>query len=146
MSNARIQFSTASEEKWLQVNPVLREGELVIARKANGKRKLVLGKAGGSAYSDSEVVWDEELAASFATRAENAAAAAENQSTSCLLYTSPAGAASNANTAASNAAGSASSAAVSESNAKKYMEKAKEIASFYISVTDDGDGNVNMKF
>ena len=47
MSNARIQFSTASEEKWLQVNPVLREGELVIARKANGKRKLVVGKPGG---------------------------------------------------------------------------------------------------
>lgn len=140
MSNARIQFSTASEEKWLQVNPVLREGELVIARKANGKRKLVLGKAGGSSYADSEVVWDEELAASYSTRAENAAAAAETQSTSA------AGAASNANTAASNAAGSASSAAVSESNAKKYMEKAQEIASFYLSVTDDGDGNVNMKF
>lgn len=60
MSNARIQFSTASEEKWLQVNPVLREGELVIARKANGKRKLVVGKPGGSSYANSEVVWDAE--------------------------------------------------------------------------------------
>ena len=62
MSNARIQFSTASEEKWLQVNPVLREGELVIARKANGKRKLVVGKPGGSSYANSEVVWDAEQA------------------------------------------------------------------------------------
>lgn len=65
MSNARIQFSTASEEKWLQVNPVLREGELVIARKANGKRKLVVGKPGGSSYANSEVVWDAEQAESY---------------------------------------------------------------------------------
>lgn len=67
MSNARIQFSTASEEKWLQVNPVLREGELVIARKANGKRKLVVGKAGGSSYANSEVVWDDEQAETYMT-------------------------------------------------------------------------------
>lgn len=65
MSNARIQFSTASEEKWLQVNPVLREGELVIARKANGKRKLVVGKSGGSSYANSEVVWDSEQAETY---------------------------------------------------------------------------------
>lgn len=67
MSNARIQFSTASEEKWLQVNPVLREGELVIARKANGKRKLVVGKPGGSSYANSEVVWDAEQAETYMT-------------------------------------------------------------------------------
>lgn len=65
MSNARIQFSTASEEKWLQVNPVLREGELVIARKANGKRKLVVGKPGGSSYANSEMVWDAEQAETY---------------------------------------------------------------------------------
>nr|DAM97576.1 MAG TPA: collagen triple helix repeat protein [Caudoviricetes sp.] len=65
MSNARIQFSTASEEKWLQVNPVLREGELVIARKANGKRKLVVGNPGGSSYANSEVVWDAEQAETY---------------------------------------------------------------------------------
>ena len=65
MSNARIQFSTASEEKWLQVNPVLREGELVIARKANGKFKLVVGKYGGSSYANSEVVWDAEQAETY---------------------------------------------------------------------------------
>lgn len=65
MSNARIQFSTASEEKWLQENPVLREGELVIARKANGKRKLVVGKPGGSSYANSEVVWDAEQAETY---------------------------------------------------------------------------------
>lgn len=67
MSNARIQFSTASEEKWLQVNPMLREGELVIARKANGKRKLVVGKPGGSSYANSEVVWDAEQAETYMT-------------------------------------------------------------------------------
>lgn len=67
MSNARIQFSTASEEKWLQVNPVLREGELVIARKANGKRQLVVGKPGGSSYANSEVVWDAEQAETYMT-------------------------------------------------------------------------------
>lgn len=67
MSNARIQFSTASEEKWLQVNPVLREGELVIVRKANGKRKLVVGEAGGSSYANSEVVWDAEQAETYMT-------------------------------------------------------------------------------
>lgn len=67
MSNARIQFSTASEEKWLQVNPMLREGELVIARKANGKRKLVVGNAGGSSYANSEVVWDAEQAETYMT-------------------------------------------------------------------------------
>ena len=65
MSNARIQFSTASEEKWLQVNPVLREVELDIARKANLKRKLVVGKPGGSSYANSEVVWDAEQAETY---------------------------------------------------------------------------------
>lgn len=49
----------------MQVNPVLREGELVIARKANGKRKLVVGKPGGSSYANSEVVWDAEQAETY---------------------------------------------------------------------------------
>lgn len=47
------------------MNPVLREGELVIARKANGKRKLVVGKPGGSSYANSEVVWDAEQAETY---------------------------------------------------------------------------------
>lgn len=140
MSNARIQFSTASEEKWQQVNPTLREGELVIVKKANGKRKLVVGNAGGSAYSDSEVVWDAEEAAGYATQASSGAASATSQATSAATS------ASTASTAATNAAGSASSAATSAARAKTYMEQAKAIAGFSLTVTDDGDGNVYMTF
>lgn len=47
-SNTRIQFSTADEETWKSVNPMLREGELVIAKshQANIDYMLVLrGKA-----------------------------------------------------------------------------------------------------
>lgn len=140
MSNARIQFSLASEEVWNACNPLLKEGEIVTVLKANKKVKLVQGKVGGSTYSESTVIWDEDVATSYVTMVEDAVAAAEKQSTSA------ASAANNANTAAKNAAESASSAASSESNAKKYMEQAKKIANFNIAVTDDGAGNVNMKF
>lgn len=140
MSNARIQFSTASEEKWQQVNPTLREGELVIVKKANGKHKLVVGNAGGSTYSESEVVWDAEEAAEYATQAATGAATATSQATAAATS------ASTASTAATNAAGSASSAATSAASAKTYMEQAKAIADFNLTVTDDGDGNVYMTF
>ncbi len=140
MSNARIQFSTASEEKWQQVNPTLREGELVIAKKASGKRKLVVGNAGGSTYSDSEVVWDAEAAEGYATQAATGAASATSNATAA------AASASSAATASTNAAGSASAAAASAASAKTYMEQAKAIANFNLTVTDDGDGNVYMKF
>ncbi len=140
MSNARIQFSTASEGKWQQVNPTLREGELVIAKKANGKRKLVVGNAGGSTYSASEVVWDAEAAEGYATQAATGAASATSNATAA------AASASSAATASTNAAGSASAAAASAASAKTYMEQAKAIANFNLTVTDDGDGNVYMKF
>ncbi len=140
MSNARIQFSTASEEKWQQVNPTLREGELVIAKKASGKRKLVVGNAGGSTYSASEVVWDAEEAEGYATQAATGAASATSNATAA------AASASSAATASTNAAGSASAAAASAASAKTYMEQAKAIANFNLTVTDDGDGNVYMKF
>ncbi len=140
MSNARIQFSTASEERWQQVNPTLREGELVIAKKASGKRKLVVGNAGGSTYSASEVVWDAEAAEGYATQAATGAASATSNATAA------AASASSAATASTNAAGSASAAAASAASAKTYMEQAKAIANFNLTVTDDGDGNVYMKF
>ncbi len=140
MSNARIQFSTASEEKWQQVNPTLREGELVIVKKANGKRKLVVGNAGGSTYSTSEVVWDAEEAAGYATQAATGAATATSQATAA------AASAGTASAAATNAAVSASSSAASAASAKTYMEQAKAIADFNLTVTDDGDGNVYMTF
>ncbi len=140
MSNARIQFSTASEEKWQQVNPTLREGELVIAKKASGRRKLVVGNAGGSTYSASEVVWDAEAAEGYATQAATGAASATSNATAA------AASASSAATASTNAAGSASAAAASAASAKTYMEQAKAIANFNLTVTDDGDGNVYMNF
>ncbi len=140
MSNARIQFSTASEEKWQQVNPTLREGELIIAKKASGKRKLVVGNAGGSTYSASEVVWDAEAAEGYATQAATGAASATSNATAAVAS------ASSAATASTNAAGSASAAAASAASAKTYMEQAKAIANFNLTVTDDGDGNVYMKF
>ncbi len=140
MSNARIQFSLASEEKWQQVNPTLREGELVIAKKASGKRKLVVGNAGGSTYSASEVVWDAETAEGYATQAATGAASATSNATAA------AASASSAATASTNAAGSASAAAASAASAKTYMEQAKAIANFNLTVTDDGDGNVYMNF
>ncbi len=140
MSNARIQFSTASEEKWTQVNPTLREGELVIVKKASGKRKLVVGNAGGSTYSASEVVWDAELAEGYATQAAAGATSASSQATAA------AASATSAASAATSAAGSASAAATSAASAKTYMEQAKSIADFSLTVTDDGNGNVYMKF
>ncbi|MFR8056955.1 MAG: hypothetical protein ACLU45_01700 [Dialister invisus] len=45
-SNARIQFSIADEETWKSVNPMLREGELVIAKKPSGKYRLYVGAKG----------------------------------------------------------------------------------------------------
>ena len=78
-SNARIQFSTADEETWKSVNPALREGELVIAKKPSGKYRLYVGATGGSKFNDSIVVWDEELADSHE---KNAAISADSAMTS----------------------------------------------------------------
>lgn len=59
-TNARIQFSTDTDTNWSTVDPTLREGEMVFAKKTSGKYKMVLGGAGGTKYSASTTVWDEE--------------------------------------------------------------------------------------
>lgn len=114
-SNARIQFSTADEETWKSVNPMLREGELIIAKKPSGKYRLYVGAKGGSKFKDSTVVWDEELANSHE---KNAAISAAN------AMTSKAAAASSA----SYAAQSMNSAKESASAAEQSMNAAEASA------------------
>lgn len=112
MSNARIQFSLASEDVWLAYNPRLKEGEIVTVLKDNKKVKLVQGKVGGSTYSESTVIWDEDLAETTMNRAEAAAVTATEQATA-------------ANDSASAAADSQSAAATSATNAKVSETAAK---------------------
>lgn len=124
-SNARIQFSTADEETWKSVNPVLREGELVIAKKPSGKYRLYVGAKGGSRFKDSTVVWDEELADSHE---KNAAISADAAMTSKLAAASSASyAAQSMNSAkesASAAEQSMNSAEASADQAAEYMNNA----------------------
>lgn len=112
MSNARIQFSLASEDVWNAYNPQLKEGEIVTVLKGNKKVKLVQGKVGGSTYSESTVIWDEDLAETTMSRAEAAAVTATEQATA-------------ANDSASAAADSQSAAATSAINAKASATAAK---------------------
>ncbi len=119
MSNARIQFSLASEDVWLAYNPFLKEGEIVTSVKANKKVKLIQGKIGGSNYSDSTLIWDQDNAESLASRSETAATTAATKASA---------AASSASAAASSqaaAANSASAAAASASAAKSSETTAK---------------------
>lgn len=124
-SNARIQFSTADEETWKSVNPMLREGELVIAKKPSGKYRLYVGAKGGSKFKDSTVVWDEELADSHE---KNAAISADAAMTSKLAAASSASyAAQSMNSAkesASAAEQSMNSAEASADQAAEYMNNA----------------------
>lgn len=115
MSNARIQFSLASEEVWNAYNPLLKEGEIVTVLKANKKVKLVQGKVGGSTYSESTVIWDEDLAETTMSRAEAAAVTATAQAAA-------------ASGSASKAAASQSAAATSATNAKASETAAKTSA------------------
>lgn len=115
MSNARIQFSLASEEVWNAYNPLLKEGEIVTVLKANKKVKLVQGKLGGSTYSESTVIWDEDEAQAIMSRTEAAAVTATAQATA-------------ASDSASNAAASQSAAAMSATNAKASESAAKNSA------------------
>lgn len=112
MSNARIQFSLASEDVWLAYNPQLKEGEIVTVLKANKKVKLVQGKVGGSTYSESTVIWDEDTAETTMSRAEAAAVTATAQAAA-------------ASGSASKAADSQSAAATSATNAKASENAAK---------------------
>lgn len=115
MSNARIQFSLASEEVWNAYNPLLKEGEIVTVLKANKKVKLVQGKLGGTTYSESTVIWDEDEAQAIMSRTEAAAVTATAQATA-------------ASDSASNAAASQSAAAMSATNAKASESAAKNSA------------------
>lgn len=115
MSNARIQFSLASEDVWNAYNPQLKEGEIVTVLKANKKVKLVQGKVGGSTYSESTVIWDEDTAETTMSRAEAAAVTATAQAAA-------------ASGSASKAAASQAAAATSATNAKASENAAKNSA------------------
>lgn len=119
MSNARIQFSLATEDVWQAYNPFLKEGEIVTSVKANKKVKLVQGKIGGSNYSDSTLIWDQDNAESLTSRSETAATTAATKA-SAAASSASAAAASQAAAAnsASAAAASASAAKSSETTAK----------------------------
>lgn len=119
MSNARIQFSLASEAVWNSYNPQLKEGEIVTVLKANKKVKLVQGKVGGSTYSESTVIWDEDTAETTMSRAEAAAVTATAQANAAS------GSASKAAASQAAAATSATNAAVSADNAKNEANRAK---------------------
>ena len=142
-SNARIQFSAAEEKTWKSINPMLREGELVIAKKPSGKYRLYVGATGGSKFNDSVVVWDEELADSYsksaamsasqATGSKSAAAASASyaaQSMSAAKTSADAAAQSmNAAKASADAAEqSKTSAALSSNKAAENMRKAEDSA------------------
>lgn len=151
MSNARIQFSLATEDVWQAYNPFLKEGEIVTSFKANKKVKLVQGKIGGSNYSDSTVIWDQDNAESLTSRSETAATTAATKastaaSSASAAAASQAAAANSASAAAASAsaakssettakasetagANSASAAASSESNAAASAEAAQSAAS-----------------
>ena len=129
MSNARIQFSLASEDVWNTYNPQLKEGEIVTVLKANKKVKLVQGKVGGSTYSESTVIWDEDTAETTMSRAEAAAVTATAQAAAASGSASKAAASqSAAATSATNAKASENAAANSETNAKASATAAKNSA------------------
>lgn len=129
MSNARIQFSLASEDVWNAYNPQLKEGEIVTVLKANKKVKLVQGKVGGSTYSESTVIWDEDTADTTMSRAEAAAVTATAQANAASGSASKAAASqSAAATSATNAKASENAAANSETNAKASATAAKNSA------------------
>lgn len=129
MSNARIQFSLASEDVWNAYNPQLKEGEIVTVLKANKKVKLVQGKVGGSTYSESTVIWDADLAEATMSRAEAAAITATEQATAANDSASAAAdSQATAATSATNAKASANAAKTSETNAKVSESAAKNSA------------------
>lgn len=129
MSNARIQFSLASEDVWNAYNPQLKEGEIVTVLKANKKVKLVQGKVGGSTYSESTVIWDEDTAETTMSRAEAAAVTATAQAAAASGSASKAAASqAAAATSATNAKASENAAKTSETNAKSSETAARNSA------------------
>ena len=129
MSNARIQFSLASEEVWNTYNPLLKEGEIVTVLKANKKVKLVQGTVGGSNYSESTVIWDEDEAQAIMSRTEAAAVTATAQAAAASDSASAAAdSQATAATFATNAKASENAAKTSETNAKVSETAAKNSA------------------
>lgn len=129
MSNARIQFSLASEDVWNAYNPQLKEGEIVTVLKANKKVKLVQGKVGGSTYSESTVIWDQDTAETIMSRSELAESTATAQAAAASGSASKAAASqSAAATSAANAKASENAAKTSETNAKASETAAKNSA------------------
>lgn len=124
MSNARIQFSLATEDVWQAYNPFLKEGEIVTSVKANKKVKLIQGKIGGSNYSDSTLIWDQDNAESLTSRSETAATTA---ATKASAATSSASAAAASQAAAANSA-SAAAASASAAKSSETTAKASETA------------------
>ena len=128
-SNARIQFSTAEEKTWKSINPMLREGELVIAKKPSGKYRLYVGATGGSKFNDSVVVWDEELADSYSkSAAMSASQATGSKSAAAASASYAAQSMSAAKTSADAAAQSMSAAKTSADAAAQSMNAAKASA------------------
>lgn len=129
MSNARIQFSLASEDVWNAYDPQLKEGEIVTVLKANKKVKLVQGKVGGSNYSESTVIWDQDTAETIMSRSEAAGSTATAQAAAASGSASNAAASqSAATTSAANAKASENAAKTSETNAKASANAAKNSA------------------
>ena len=129
MSNARIQFSLASEDVWNAYNPQLKEGEIVTVLKANKKVKLVQGKVGGSTYSESTVIWDQDTAETIMSRSEAAGSTATAQAAAASASASKAAASqSAAATSATNAKASENAAKTSETNAKSSETAARNSA------------------
>lgn len=113
--NARVQFSTAPVTDWETVNPQLKEGELVLAKTAAGKYRLVVGGAGGSRYKDSVVVWDEADAQDLAALMKRYLREARDARDS-------------ASDSESDSSRYADDAQESEDKAREYMELAAEYA------------------
>lgn len=129
MSNARIQFSLASEDVWNAYNPQLKEGEIVTVLKANKKVKLVQGKVGNSMYSESTVIWDEDEAQIIMSRSEAAASTSTTQAAAASGSASKAAASQSAAAmSATNAKASENAAKTSETNAKSSETAARNSA------------------
>ena len=65
MAQVRIQHSFDTEENWTAHNPVLREGEMVLAKEAGGNVKLLVGdRVGGVNFNEAPVIWDKTEAES----------------------------------------------------------------------------------
>lgn len=140
MSNARIQFSTADESKWLSINPNLREGELVLSKKDNGRYKMLVGGPGGSDYKTSTLIWDQDNAEAIKASAEDAkttalanastaASSAETAVANATIATQEATSASESASAAANSASMAAGHSITAQNKAAEATNSAETAS-----------------